>query len=150
MQGCVGYQATSGRSIWHMLLLPCSAAVTAVLAKIAPQLAARFLAACDLQQAEYVLVKVTDNLISFPCTCAAHPSATTSSKLGSTFCLAAEIWISIVIVTSIWRIELKPNQQEISMSRHQALLCCVDLCFVHTAHRWAAPSAWSHRVFPKS
>ena len=42
-----------------MLLLPgLAAAATTVLAKIAPQLSAKLLVPCDLQQAEYVLVKV--------------------------------------------------------------------------------------------
>ena len=62
VQECTGFCATSGRSIWHVLLLPCFAAVTTVLAKVAPQLAAKLLTPCDLQQADYILVKVSHAL----------------------------------------------------------------------------------------
>ncbi|DBA71773.1 TPA: hypothetical protein ACH3X2_011039 [Trebouxia sp. C0005] len=57
VQECVGFRATSGHSRWCGLLLPFSAALAAVLATVAPQLAAKLLAPCDLQQADYVLVK---------------------------------------------------------------------------------------------
>jgi len=40
------------------VLLPFLAAFTSVLARIAPQLATRLLAACDLQHASYVLLRV--------------------------------------------------------------------------------------------
>jgi len=58
VQECVGFRATSGHSRWCGLLLPFSAALAAVLTRVAPQLAAKLLAPCDLQQADYVLVKV--------------------------------------------------------------------------------------------
>ncbi|KAL0030049.1 hypothetical protein WJX79_003470 [Trebouxia sp. C0005] len=60
VQECVGFRATSGHSRWCGLLLPFSAALAAVLATVAPQLAAKLLAPCDLQQADYVLVKLID------------------------------------------------------------------------------------------
>ncbi len=40
------------------MLLPFLAAFTAVLAKVAPQLATKLLAPCDLQHASYVLLRV--------------------------------------------------------------------------------------------
>ena len=58
MQECVGFKAASGHSRWCGLLLPFSAALVVILAKVAPQLAAKLLAPCDLQQADYVLLKV--------------------------------------------------------------------------------------------
>ncbi len=58
VQECLGYRATSGHSRWCGLLLPIFAALAAVLTRVAPQLAAKLLAPCDLQRAEYVLVKV--------------------------------------------------------------------------------------------
>ncbi|KAL0027251.1 hypothetical protein WJX77_006828 [Trebouxia sp. C0004] len=60
VQECVGFEATSGHSRWCGLLLPFAAALAAVLARMAPQLAAKLLAPCNLQQADYVLVKLID------------------------------------------------------------------------------------------
>jgi len=58
VQECLGFRATSGHSRWCGLLLPFSATLVAVLRRVAPQLAAKLLAPCDLQRADYVLVKV--------------------------------------------------------------------------------------------
>ena len=58
VQDCLGFRATSGHSRWCGLLLPFSATLVAVLRRVAPQLAAKLLAPCDLQRADYVLVKV--------------------------------------------------------------------------------------------
>lgn len=59
VQECTGFCATSGKSIWHVLLLPGCTALTTTLAKVAPQLAAKLLVPCDLQQADYILVKLS-------------------------------------------------------------------------------------------
>ncbi|KAL0030094.1 hypothetical protein WJX79_006699 [Trebouxia sp. C0005] len=60
VQECLGFQATSGHSRWCGVLLPFLAACTAVLARIAPQLATKLLAPCDLQHASYVLLRLVD------------------------------------------------------------------------------------------
>ena len=58
VQECVGFKAGSGHSRWCGLLLPFSAVLVVIVAKITPQLAAKLLTPCDLQQADYVLLKV--------------------------------------------------------------------------------------------
>ena len=55
------------------MLLPFLAAFTAVLAKVAPQLATKLLAPCDLQHASYVLLRVhSSRFIVMICKCTAH------------------------------------------------------------------------------
>ena len=58
MQQCTGYRPVSVGSQWLKLLLPYFTAVVGVLGTVAPQLASRLLAPCELQEAQYVFLKV--------------------------------------------------------------------------------------------
>ena len=59
MQQCTGFHAVTSRSLWRSALLLLCGPVTAVLAILAPQLAAKLLTPCALEAADYVLVKVS-------------------------------------------------------------------------------------------
>lgn len=63
IQDCHGFKASSSRSLCRMLLLPVEAAVMPILAVRAPNFAARWLASCNLQEAERVLLKVLQQLL---------------------------------------------------------------------------------------
>lgn len=59
MQQCTGYRPVLALgSWWRILLLSTCAAVMGILGNVAPQLAVRLLAPCDLQEAQYVYLKV--------------------------------------------------------------------------------------------
>ena len=59
MQQCTGYRSVLALgSPWSALLLPIWAAVIGIVGNAAPLLAARLLAPCGLQEAQYVYLKV--------------------------------------------------------------------------------------------
>ena len=58
VQQCTGYRAITSRFWWHKLLVLLLTPIEALMADMAPDLAARLLMPCGLADADFVLVKV--------------------------------------------------------------------------------------------